>query len=95
MQINRIRLTALVVATLLGMLGTNAKASPPITGQSPLTWLRVSAPSDPQFGSLVKQAIGEEATAALADVLPYSVVVTNNGSSPLVGVAVTFPLEDG
>lgn len=72
---------------------SNMHASPHITAESPLPWLRVTTSSAPQFTSRVQQTLGSELANGIAEVLPYSVVITNDSVGPLVGIAVRFNVK--
>jgi hypothetical protein len=88
----RLPFIVLGVAILISMSTSKAQAAPSFTVESPLAWLRVTPANDPQ---VAKEAIGQAAFAALADVLPYSVVVKNQGTVTLVGIGVRFQITKG
>lgn len=62
---------------------------------SPLQWLRILPSTDPEFGPRVNDLIPPSALASLAQVIPYSVVVTNAGQEALAGIDVRFTLKLG
>jgi hypothetical protein len=61
--------------------------------QSPeLSWLKVFSGADPVFNDVLARADSATATGALRDVLPYSIVVENQSSIPLIGLEVRFTI---
>jgi hypothetical protein len=87
--------TVLALATLLGMATNAYGASVPITAESPLPWLHITTSSEPGFSALVQAAIGDLDASSLSDVLPYSVVITNGGTEPIVALGLRFKLKTG
>ncbi|HLH18284.1 MAG TPA: hypothetical protein VKX45_13770 [Bryobacteraceae bacterium] len=67
-----------------------------VTVESPLHWILATAYHDPGFEDKLHAATPElEVRTALTTVLPYSVVVTNNGTVPVAAIAVRFSLGVG
>lgn len=94
-MIERTTLMVLQLATLVIACGYSAKAQPTLSVNSSVTWLRVTPASDPQFVALAAAACGQQALATIKDVLPYSFVLTNNGSATLVAVGLRFEVAKG
>ena len=65
-------------------------AAPRVTVESPLPWLQITPSSDPQFTSKVNSAIGTAIANQIAYVLPYSVVITNSGDTPITAIGMLF-----
>src|SRR5262249_15277907 len=84
-----------IAAMLVTSSVVNANQAPVIGVSSPLPWLQITPRSHQAFHSKVQDAIGSDVSPAIAEVLPYSVVVTNNGREPLAGVAILFNLRFG
>jgi hypothetical protein len=56
----------------------------------PLAWVHVSSRSDPGFLQQVSRAMNLNAYSKLERVLPYSVVVTNAGTTPISAIGIRF-----
>jgi hypothetical protein len=90
----RCTLVSLAVVTMASMITINgAQGAPKISVESPLAWLRITPGTDPAFTAKVNAVLGSDALAMIADVLPYSVVVSNTGSEPLAGIGLRFALR--
>lgn len=72
-----------------------AHSQPKLTASSPLDWLQVTSFYQPGFARTLAETIGPAGQAALFDVLPYSVVVANLGTEPIVGMDVRFRIGNG
>jgi hypothetical protein len=58
---------------------------------SPLAWVQLTSSQDDGFNSLLKKALGSDTVPdVLTDILPYSIIVTNNVTVALSGVGVRF-----
>jgi hypothetical protein len=73
-----------------GILAMNAGASPVITAETPLGWVQPVLSTDARFGSMAQQTIGTRSSPTVQSALPYSVILSNTGSVPIVGLAVRF-----
>src|SRR5689334_2139104 len=82
-------LAILITSIFMG----NAEASPTITVESPLSWLQVIPPADPQFQSRLRETVGPTIAGSIGPVLPYSILVVQNGSETLVGIDVRFTVK--
>jgi hypothetical protein len=58
---------------------------------SPLQWIQLTSSTDQGFNSLLKQALGSDTVPdTLTDILPLSVIITNNGTTPIAGVGFRY-----
>lgn len=78
---------------VLTLLVPAARSSSMITAVSPLPWLQITSSAGPQFQSAVDAAVAPNVVTMISQVLPYSVVITNAGSQPLIGLDVRFVLK--
>jgi hypothetical protein len=91
----RARLLLLAMAVAQSSMGImNAKTPPEITVESPLPWLQILRYGDPAFSAKLAEAVSPAAATQLATVLPYSVLVSDNGPFPLSGIAIRFSLRN-
>src|SRR5260370_4627658 len=67
-------------------------AAPNITTETPLKWLQISSGKDADFQAKSQAAANISTLALLSSVLPYSVIVTNTGSTTITAVTIRFDL---
>jgi len=70
-----------------------SEGKPTITTESPLAWLQIIPSTDPSFSSEIQRVLGSSVQADLGDILPYSVVLNNLGTEPLVAIGIRFQLR--
>lgn len=92
-----LKICPLGVASLLALLlvltstGT-LMAEPAITVESPLSWLSITPATDASFDAQVHATLTGDVIASIDYALPYSVVVTNHGSTPIAAITVRFDI---
>jgi hypothetical protein len=87
---------AVALAALAMILGvpSSADATPNVSAESPVPWLKATPGNAPGFAELAKTVVSDNGLSYLREVLPYSVVLTNCGSAAVVGIGMRFEITN-